>query len=102
MLWGLRLEQQQQIQRVGNKMEEITINKYYTDANDKIVFIDATLSITEGSVTKSANDIFLVNMSEYNEELAKKLVLSSFPDYKNLRQKIYNMFKLDNLTETVV
>ena len=83
-------------------MDQITINKYYIDTNDKIVFIDATLSITEDSVTKSASNIFSVNMLEYDEELAKKLVLSSFPGYRNLRQKVYNMFQLDNLTETVV
>ena len=83
-------------------MDEVTINKYYTNADGKIIFVDATLSITEGSVTKSANNIFLVNMSEYDEELAKKLVLSSFPHYKNLQQKVYNMFQMDNLTETVV
>jgi hypothetical protein len=83
-------------------MDVITINKYYTDGSGKILFVDASITITINSVTKSANSIFPIKMNEYNEDVAKKRVLSCLRIYKNLQQEVYNMFQLDNLTETVV
>ena len=83
-------------------MEQITINKYYTDSTGKVLFVDVSLSIIEGGLTKSANNIFSVNLLEYNEDVAKKVVMSSYPQYPMLQTKVHYLFKMANLTETEV
>lgn len=83
-------------------MEEITINKYYTDSFGKILFVDATITITEGATSHSANNIFSVNIDEYNEDAVKKRIYASYPHYRILQQKVQDLFKISELTETVV
>jgi len=95
-------QQLQQIQRVGNKMEVLTINKYYTDSSGKVLFVDASLTITRDNLSKTANNIFSVDLDEYQEDMALKKVLASTPGYDQLQRKVYSLFKIANLTETEV
>lgn len=83
-------------------MEEIIINKYYTDDTGKILFIDATLTLTDNATSKSASDIFSVNIDEYNEDVVKKRIYASYPAYRLLQEKVQNLFKVSELTETVL
>jgi hypothetical protein len=83
-------------------MEQLTINKHYTDSTGKVLYLDVTLSLTQGGLTKSANNIFSVNLNEYSEDVAKKIVISKYPQYPMLQTKVHYLFHLANLTETEV
>ena len=83
-------------------MEEIVINKYYADDTGKILFIDATLTLTDDATSKSASDIFSVNLAEYDENVAIKNIYASYPAYRLLQEKVENLFKVSELTETVL
>lgn len=83
-------------------MEIITINKHYTDSSGKVLFLDATLTITQGGTSKSANSIFAVDPFDYNEDVARKRILSNYQHYNLVKTRAYNLFKIANLTETEV
>ena len=83
-------------------MEEIVINKYYTDDTGKVLFIDVTLTLTNDATSKSASDIFSVNLAEYDENVAIKNIYASYPGYRLLQEKVQNLFKISELTETVL
>lgn len=83
-------------------MEVLTINKYYSDSSGKVLFVDASLTITRDNLSKTANNIFSVDLDEYQEDMAFKKVKASTPGYDQLQRKVYSLFHLDNLTETTV
>lgn len=83
-------------------MEVLTINKYYTDSSGKVLFVDASLTITRDNLSKTANNIFSVDLDEYQEDMALKKVKASTPGYDQLQRKAYSLFHMANLTETEV
>lgn len=83
-------------------MEVLTINKYYTDSSGKVLFVDASLTVTNDNLSKTANNIFSVDLDEYQEDMALKKVKASTPGYEQLQRKAYSLLKIANLTETEV